>query len=176
MTRLVAMTAVLLMAAACSDDGTTPTTPSPNTGPIVFTASLGAANEVPPVTNAEANARGLATITFNVPRNAGGGVTGAGTVDFVAQLTNFPPGTPATLARLYIGPAGVVGTVVINTGLSAISPIVMDATGSATLNFTGVPVSQADATSIVANPSAYYFNVHTTLNATGAVRGQLVRQ
>jgi hypothetical protein len=27
----------------------------------------------------------------------------------------------------------------------------------------------------MANPSGYYFNVHTALNPTGAIRGQLVR-
>ncbi len=103
MKRLAALAVILLMAAACGDDTTTPTTPSPTTGPIVFTATLSAANEVPPVTNADANARGLATITFNVPRNASGAVTGAGTVDFVAQLANFPARSPATLAQFYTG-------------------------------------------------------------------------
>ena len=37
------------------------------------------------------------------------------------------------------------------------------------------PVSQVDAAAIMANPAAYYFNVHTQLNPTGAARGQLVR-
>ncbi|MBA2305270.1 MAG: CHRD domain-containing protein [Acidobacteria bacterium] len=29
---------------------------------------------------------------------------------------------------------------------------------------------------IISNPAGWYFNVHSTLNPTGAVRGQLVRQ
>jgi len=37
------------------------------------------------------------------------------------------------------------------------------------------PVSQTDAAAIMANPAAYYFNVHTALNQGGAVRGQLTR-
>jgi len=176
MTRLAAMAAVLLMAAACGDDSATPTTPSGNTGPIVLTASLSAANEVPPVTNADANARGLVTVTLNVPRSGSGAVTGAGTADFVAQLTSFPARSPLTLAHLHAGAAGATGTVVINTNLSAVSPLVTDANGAGTLNVTGIAISQADATSIAASPSSFYFDVHSTLNATGAIRGQLVRQ
>lgn len=165
------------MAAACSDDTTTtPTTPSGHTGPIVLTAPLSAANEVPPVTNADANARGLVTVTLNVPRSGSGAVTGAGTVDFVAQLTGFPARTPATLAHIHAGAVGVTGTVVINTNLSAVSPIVTDANGAGTLNATNIAIPQADATSLVASPSSFYFDVHTTLNATGAIRGQLIRQ
>jgi len=175
MKRFVAIGAALLMAAACSGDDT-PTTPSGNAGPIVLTASLSAANEVPPIANAEANARGTVIITFDVPRNAAGAVTGAGTISFSAQLASFPAGTPATLAHIHIGTAGVTGLPVVNTTLSAASPVLLDANGSGTLTFINIPISQADATAIVANPAGYYFDVHTTLNPTGAVRSQLVRQ
>src|SRR6478672_3883577 len=175
MKRWAAIGAALLMAAACGSDS--PTTPSSgNTGPITFTATLSAASEVPPITNAEANARGTVTITFNVPRDASGAVTGAGTVTFVAQLASFPAGTPATLAHIHTGAAGIAGGVLINTNLSAASPIVMDANGSGNLNISNIPISQTDATNIAANPAGFYFNVHTSLNPSGAVRGQLVKQ
>jgi len=172
MKRLTAVAAILLTAAACGDDLSTPTTPSA-TGPITLSATLSAANMVPPVTNGDANARGLATITLNVPRNASGAVTGAGTVDFAAQLASFPARTPATLAHIHTGVAGVAGTVLINTNLSAASPIVLDANGAGTLTITNIPISQADATAIAANPAGFYFDVHTTLNPNGAIRGQL---
>jgi hypothetical protein len=45
--------------------------------------------------------------------------------------------------------------------------------GSATFSFTGIAVTPADATAILANPQNFYFNVHTTLNPSGALRGQL---
>ena len=173
MKRWAAIGAALLMATACGSDS--PTTPS-NTGPITFTANLNAANEVPPITNAEANARGTVTITFNVPRDASGAVTGAGTVTFVAQLASFPAGTPAILAHIHTGAAGIAGPVLINTNLSAASPIVMDANGSGNLNISNIPISQTDAINIASNPAGYYFNVHTSLTPGGAVRGQLVKQ
>ena len=65
---------------------------------------------------------------------------------------------------------------VINTNLSAASPIVMDANGNGTLTINGITIDQTNATNIVANPAGFYFNVHTTVNPGGAVRGQMVRQ
>ena len=102
MKRLAAIGTALMLAAACGSDS--PTTPTNNTGPIVFTAQLSAANEAPPITNADANARGTATITFNVSRDpATGGVNGGGTVNFSAQVSNFPGGTPINLAHIHTG-------------------------------------------------------------------------
>ena len=91
--------ALALAVAGCDDSNDNPAGPS-NTGPIVFTAQLSAANEVPAVTGPEANGRGNVTITFNVPRDAGGGVTGAGTASFAIQLSGFPPGTPISVMAL----------------------------------------------------------------------------
>ena len=89
----------------------------------MFTAQLSAANEMPPITNADANARGTATITFNVSRDpATGGVNGGGTVNFSAQVSNFPGGTPINLAHIHTGASGIAGPVLINTNLSAGSP------------------------------------------------------
>ena len=54
----------------------TPTpTPGPTTTNTVFTVALSAANEVPPITNAEAGATGTATITFHVTKDASGATT-----------------------------------------------------------------------------------------------------
>jgi hypothetical protein len=164
--------AVLALAAGCDDDS--PTQPS-NTGPIVFVAQLSAANEVPPVTNAESTARGTTTITFNVPRDSAGNITGGGQVTFGIQLNSFPSTSAAAVAaHIHPGAAGVNGPVLVNTGLSAAAPIVLT-NGAANLSIT-VDISQADATAITAAPANYYFNVHTPLNGGGAVRGQLVRQ
>ena len=175
MKRLAAIGTALMLAAACGSDS--PTTPTTNTGPIVFTAQLSANNEVPPITNADASARGTATITFNVSRDpATGGVNGGGTVNFSAQVSNFPGGTPINLAHIHTGASGIAGPVLINTNLSAGSPLTLDGSGNGTLTVNNITISQGDATNIVNNPAGFYFNMHSGINPTGAVRGQLVKQ
>ena len=73
-------------APACDDDSPT----SPTSGPIVFTAELRASNEVPAISNAESNAQGIATITFTVPRDSSGNITGAGSWNIQAVLPVSP--------------------------------------------------------------------------------------
>jgi hypothetical protein len=167
-----------MTAAGCGDDDNgNPAGPS-NTGPIVFTAALSALNEFPALApnNAEIGARGNATITFRVGRDATGAVNGGGTVDWSVQLNSFPAGSVATAAHIHPGAAGTAGGVFLGVaGLSAATPVVMS-NGTATLTFTATAVTQDQATQIVANPAGFYFNVHTPVNPGGAVRGQLVRQ
>src|SRR4029453_781273 len=102
MKRVAILMVALALAAGCDDDNSTPTTPS-NTGPIVFTSSLSAANEVPPVSNAESGGRGTVTIPFNVPRDNTGAITGGGNVTFAVQLSGFPSGTPVVAAHIHPG-------------------------------------------------------------------------
>jgi hypothetical protein len=179
MKRLTIVAMVLaagLGAARCGDDEpNNPTGPS-NTGPIVFSVQLSAANEVPPISNAESNARGTATITFNVPRDASGAITGGGNAVFAVQMNSFPAGSVARAAHIHPGAAGVNGGVLVDTGLTPASPVTMDANGAGSFNLTQSNLSQADATAITANPGGYYFNVHSNLNTGGVIRGQLVRQ
>jgi hypothetical protein len=170
---ILMLAAAMTVAAGCDDENPTPGGPS-NTGPIIFTVQLSAANEVPPISNAEQNARGTATITFNVPRDSSGNVTGGGSATFAVQLSGFPTGSQARAAHIHPGATGVNGSVLVDTGLTAATAINMgDGTGSVTL--TQSNLSQADAQQIVANPAGFYFNVHTALNGGGAVRGQLTR-
>jgi hypothetical protein len=164
-----------MFVAGCGDDNNgSPTGPS-NTGPLVFTAQLSAANEVPPVTNAETNGRGTVTVTMNVPRDSAGVPTGGGTANFSVQLSGFPPGTAAVAAHIHPGAAGVNGGVVVSTGLSAAAPFQM-ADGTGTRTFSNIDINQTNATNIMNNPGGFYFNVHTPSNPGGAVRGQLTRQ
>jgi hypothetical protein len=162
---------VLALAAGCGDDDNPN---SPTTGPITFTAQLSPANEVPPITGSEGSGRGFALITFNVPRDNSGAVNGAGTATFEIQTTGFPDGTPGRLAHIHPGATGVNGGVLVSTGLTAADPINMGP-GTVTRTLTA-PISQVDATNIVANPGGYYFNVHSANNPGGVMRGQLVRQ
>ena len=127
------------------------------------------------MTNAESTARGTTTITFNVPRDSAGAITGGGNVTFGIQLTGFPSSSTAVVAaHIHPGAAGANGSPLIDTRLSAAAPLVLT-NGAANVSIT-VPISQADATNITAAPANFYFNVHTPLNGAGAARGQLVRQ
>jgi hypothetical protein len=169
--RKVVLAAIALSLVACNDNDS-PNGPSDD--PIVFTVQLNAQNEVPAVTNAESNATGTATITFDVPVDSAGAVTGDGTVTFTVQMNGFPAGSVATLAHIHPGAVGVNGSPLIDTGLTPGAPVNLT-NGSG--NFTRTtPISQQNAAQIAANPAGFYFNVHTLLNPGGAIRGQLVRQ
>ena len=162
---------VLALAAGCDDEN--PAGPS-TTGPIQFTAQLSPANEVPAIQGVEAGGRGFVIVTFNVPRDNSGGVTGAGTATFEIQTASFPDDSVAVAAHIHPGEAGRNGGVLVSTGLTPGDPIDLGP-NSVTRTLTA-PVTQVDATNIVANPGAYYFNVHTSRNGSGVMRGQLIRQ
>ena len=163
--------ALCAFAVACGDDDK-PTTPTNQ--PIIFGATMSAAQEVPAFTNAESNATGTATITFNVTRDASNRIQ-SGTVDMEFTLAAFPAGSTAILAHIHTGAAGVPGGVLINSGLSAASPVAMP-NGTGTFTARGITADAATLQSIVDNPAGFYYNVHTTVNPGGAVRGQLVRR
>ena len=166
--------AVAITAVRCGgSSNNNPTGPS-TTGPIVFSAQLSAANEVPPVTNAESGGRGTATITFNVPRDTAGVPSGGGSATFTVQLNGFPAGSIAQAAHIHPGATGVNGGVLVNTTLSPAAPVLLsDGTGNISITINNL--SQENATNIYNNPAGFYFNVHTPVNPGGAVRGQMVR-
>jgi hypothetical protein len=177
MNRLVMLACVAgLAAAGCGNDSpTAPATPATPAGPTttstVFTVALSSANEVPPITNAEAGATGTATVTFRVTKDAAGAIT-ASTVDFVVTLANFPAGATARLAHIHTGAAGVAGSVLIDTGLSGTTAVAMPS-GTGSFSQLAIPVSAENTNAVLANPAGYYFNVHSVLNGSGVVRGQL---
>ena len=170
MKRFAVLAAILAIGSvACGKSSTEPTSVNP-----VFTAALSPANEVPPVTGPESTGSGTATITFNVTRDAAGNIT-SGTVTFQANLTGFPAGTPLNVAHIHTGAAGVNGAVLINTTLAA-GEVTASAAGTATINKPGIAVADpAILQNIVNNPAGFYFNVHSTLNPGGVIRGQLVK-
>lgn len=164
---VVLLTVCALGAAACDDDnGTT----GPSNQPLVFTAQMTAASEVPPVTNAEAGATGEATITITPTRDSSGAITG-GTLRMNFTVRNLTSTSNIILAHIHTGAAGQTGGPIVNSGLSAATAIPTPA-GSASFETTVTPDASI-INAIVANPAGHYFNVHTTLNPGGAVRGQL---
>jgi len=179
MKRYAMMAGAVLLASACGSSS--PAAPTGPANTVVFTAALSAANERPnPITNADANGKGTATVTMNLTRNSAGTITGA-TTTFVYSLTGFPAGTQVRASHIHLGDAQTAGGIVWDTGLTAANAITLaDGTlNNQTFSNTSTGTSNDPATlaqQIIDNPSAYYFNVHTALNPSGAVRAQLVRQ
>ena len=168
---VLVLVACVMGAAACDDDNGTP---APSNQPLVFTAQMSAAQEVPPVTNAEPGATGNATITITPTRfgerdhrrNCRVRVHRART-DATEQ--HHPRAYPRRRS-------GVAGGVLANTGLSAATAIPTPAGSAGVQSPSPVSVDAATINSIVANPAGFYFNVHTSLNPGGVVRGQLRAQ
>jgi hypothetical protein len=172
MKRALVILAFAVAAHGCSSDDN-PTGPSPNANTVRFSADLSALNETPPVSNAESSVRGTAVITFNLGRDASGAVTSA-TAQFEVGLTGIPAGSAINIAHIHPGRAGVAGSVLVNTGLTAGEVAVTN--GAAQFTKSNVNLTVANAQAIMADPAGYYFNVHSTANPSGVARGQLVRQ
>ena len=146
---------------------------APDALPLVFSAVLSPANEVPAITNAESGGRGTMQVQFDVTRGSNGAITAA-TATMYFGVQGFPGNTTTIGAHIHTGVAGVNGPVVINTGLSGANTLPL-ANGMAEFTVSGVAVDPALLQSIVDNPSAFYFNVHSPLNPGGYARGQLRR-
>jgi hypothetical protein len=164
----VLVLAACVVVAGCDDSPTAPTTQ-----PLVFTALLFPANEVPPVANAESAGRGAVQVQFDVTRDAAGAITAA-TASFYYQLHGYPGDTLIQGAHIHSGPAGVNAPIVVDTGASAINIIPLSR-GVIEVKAGPIAVTPAIANAIVANPAAFYFNVHSPLNPGGFSRGQLTR-
>ena len=155
----IAVMVLAIGAAGCESDN--PTNPSADL--VIFTVQLSALNEVPPVANAESTARGTAVITFNKTNNM---------IDFEVSLNSFPAGSQVNIAHIHgPAPAGQNTGILVNTGLAAGNVTLTN--GAGTFRFPSFQSTAAIVTSILAAPQNHYFNVHTTLNPGGAVRGQL---
>ena len=174
MKRLVMFVLVLVFGVSCDDSPTSPSDPNVAT----FTAILLPANEVPPITNADAAASGTMQLKMTVTRDAANTITGA-TYDFVVNITGFPANTTLTGAHIHNAPAGTNAGIVVGLPLVAADTALPTGQSMITkngLSSTSTTVSAAQvAQGIFNNPAGNYFNVHTTINTGGAVRGQLVK-
>jgi hypothetical protein len=164
--------AISLMAAGCSkDSSSSPTTPTPSNN-AVFTAALSAANEVPPIGNAESPVNGTANVTLNTTKDSAGNITAA-TATLAFTLGGFPAGSTVTLAHIHEGGPTCACPVIVNPALASGDVTVTN--GLASFTRTNQTVAPEVAQRIINNPAGFYFNVHTALNPSGVARGQLVK-
>jgi len=154
----MAVTVLAIGAAGCGSSTTAPSTVK------IFTVQLSALNEVPAVTNAEATARGTAVITIDSAK---------GTIDFNVSLNSFPAGSAVNIAHIH-GPNAPVGTnagVYVSTTLTPGNVTLTN--GAGTFTFLQIKPTADQIAQILAAPQNFYFNVHSTLNPGGVVRGWL---
>jgi CHRD domain len=140
---------------------------------VVFTAELLPSNEVPPITNADQFAVGLAVITLDVTRGAGNAITNA-TARFDVGVARFPTTDNVTGLHIHREVAGVNGPIRIDTGIGGgDTPSLGGGDTVITRTVTVSPDAFDDVADLLEDPARFYVNVHTTLNTGGAVRGQL---
>ena len=158
-----------ILAVGCAESSPTGASQGTTTT-STFTVPLSPANEVPAITNADASGSGTATIALTVTKDDSGTITSA-TANVQITVAGFPAGTVVTDAHIHNGAPGVNAGVYVSAGLSSGELILTNGGGSITKNGINVPSDRAAA--ILNNPAGHYFNVHTQLNAAGAMRGQL---
>jgi len=184
------LVATALLAAACGGTAAAPSpttapTTTPTTAPTVaptptpqlkftFNADLKSTNEVPAIANAEASCSGKGTFTLDTTKDGTGKITAA-TAGFNLTVTGCPANTMLTLFHIHQAAAGVNGGVKVTGKGDAANPIAL-ATGATTaaIVVSNVTVDPVLANDIVTGPAGFYFNVHSTVNGGGVIRGQLV--
>jgi hypothetical protein len=161
--------AISVLGLGCDDDDAPA---SPSGEPLVFSALLSPANEVPAIGNAESTGSGAMQVTITPTRNASGAITAA-TARFHIQLYGFPGDSRMQAAHIHTGGQGVNGPVRVDTGLTPATAVVLT-NGGATFDVE-VTADPVIVQGIIDNPAAWYFNVHSPLNPGGFARGQLLR-
>jgi hypothetical protein len=139
--------AVGLTVAACGDD--------PPAGPAaeVYTATMNGANESPPV---QTTATGTGTFT----------VTG-NNIAYNITISNWPAGRTVTNHHIHFAPVPPATTGGVLLGWPA---------GSITTTGGSGTITATDAQLASIRAGGTYFNVHSSVNQGGEIRGNLVRQ
>jgi hypothetical protein len=147
----------------------------PTLGTFAFVADLRSLSEVPPVNDAESACTGQGRFVLRARLDPAGRVTSA-TAQFSFFVRSCPDGTQIILAHIHKAPLGQNGAVVIDSGLKRSDPTALRG-GEVGLNVEDVSVSDtALVTDVIANPAAYYLNIHTALHPEGLLRGQLMHE
>jgi hypothetical protein len=119
-----------------------------------YTVALNGANEVPPgdMTNYTGNATiTIDSVTFQVC--------------VVATLNTQGVTDPVIANHIHQGAVGVAGAIFVPLGNMSFPSLNSCVTADA-----------STTAAIIANPSGFYYNIHTTMHTGGAARGQLVLQ
>jgi hypothetical protein len=144
-------------------------TPTSATQVVVLQARLTPLEENPVVTTARI--QGVGTVVIRIDRPT----TGPKTATFLITIDAQSQDTGAIrLAHIHRGAAGVNGPVVIDFGLTTTN---LNQGGNTHIESQFVvsdAATLATVDQVLANPSGFYFNVHTAANPGGAIRGQLV--
>src|SRR5215813_789618 len=121
------------------------------------------------------DASGAFLITVNVARDSAGAVTTGSTINFLGTV-NFPGGATITVTGLHIheGAINANGNVRFDSGLSAGSPMMLPG-GVGIINLNATSVDPIVLGRMLAKPSGFYVNLHTTTNPGGAIRAQMIR-
>jgi hypothetical protein len=168
--------ALAIAAAGCGDSPTPPTNDPPagnTTTPTEFRLDLNARNERPnAVAGAEANATGSAVITIRITRDPSNNIVSA-TADFTGTVQGFPAGSTITLGHIHTGDVNNFGGIIWNTQIAAGDVPLTNGSGSFSKTGIGINTDLANAAAIVANPAAYYFNIHSSANGGGVLRAQM---
>lgn len=184
MKRLTVVAVVLSLFAAGCDEKLNPATPTP--GQVTLVSQLSAAAEVPPA-GAQGNPAGAleagaaGPLSVSMVPTSGGNYTASfsfqvsGLIKAGLLPSPLDSGSVIVAGHIHSGAAGVSGPPVVPLPISQTVPIVTP-TGSVQLTISNVAVTADVAGAILANPAAFYFNLHSALNPVGVVRGQLSKQ
>jgi len=147
--------------------------PAARADSISFVAHLAATNEVPPVVvdPSELGATGTAFVTLDFTRV--NGVVVSARAAFDVHVMGLTPASVVILAHVHQGGPTVNGPIRIDSGISPGMPIPVQPDGSVSFVRQDLAVSPVIAEALLADPAAFYFNVHTALSPGGVGRGQL---
>lgn len=171
--------ALAVAAAGCGSDSPTP--PSDNNPPPAqntttateFRLDLSPRNERPnSVSNSEASAAGNAVITIRITRDPSNNIVAA-VADFVGTVQGFPAGSTITLGHIHTGDVNAASSIVWNTQIAAGDVPLTNGSGTFSKTNIGGLNDLSVAAAIVANPAAYYFNIHSQANPGGVLRAQM---
>jgi CHRD domain len=166
---LVLCSAGLFAQTAADPQGGVFGSPTSTTQIAVLQARLNPLEENPPVTNSRTLGTGTVIVRYDRP------TTGPKKATFLISidLTTGEAGT-IRIAHIHRGVLGANGPVVIDFALTATPTTAGGNTHIESQFEVTLPATLAIVDEILANPSGFYFNVHSVLNPGGVVRGQLV--
>ena len=147
-------------------------TSSDTTQYTVLLANLNTLEENPPVNNVRTSGKGTVIIRQDRP------VAGPRKVTVLASMDlNTAEAGVIRLAHIHKGALGVNGPIVVDFDIPSLGTFPTTAGGTVHIErqfevTTAAALASIDE--IIANPAAFYFNVHSVANPGGVIRGQLV--